>query len=168
MSQMTCNKNTNSCCNVKYDPCHDKGSKPCKDSATKVEFKYDERTPATPITIPVTGVELLEVEFDRVARGNRVWLSGVIEINNNAAAVATITIRIVKDSPNIAPTTIYTLVVEVDAEGRDDQQAIPFSHVDVNVNNLFDVEYSVIVSASIAGVVTQGPNTLTALRFENK
>ncbi|MGG7078563.1 hypothetical protein [Clostridium sardiniense] len=168
MSQMNCNKNTDSYCNVKYDPCYDKGSKPCKDSDTKVEFRYDERTPATPTPIPVTGVELLEVEFNRVARGNRVWLSGVISINNNAAAVATITIRIVKDSPNIAPTTIYTLFVEVDAEGRDDQQAIPFSHVDVNVNNLFDVEYSVIVSASIAGVVTQGPNTLTALRFENK
>lgn len=162
MSQMISNRKPNSCCN-------DRKSKPCKDSDTKVEFRYDERTLVNSIPIPVTGVELLKVEFDRVSEGNRVWLSGVISLNNNNPdSVATITISIVKDSPNIAPTTIYTLFLELDTEGRDDIQAVPFSHVDVNITNLFDVEYSIFVSSTIAGVISSGPNTLTALRFENK
>ncbi|ELC8442293.1 hypothetical protein QYB59_001315 [Clostridium perfringens] len=177
MSDMNYNRKPNHCCNAKCDPCHDKKDpcrdkdhKPCRDLETRVEFRYDERTPdpATPIPTTTPGVELLAVTFDEVEAGNRVWLSGVIAVDSNVAQIVRLTIRIVKDSPNINPTTIYTLTVEIDVSSADDVSAIPFSHVDVNNVDLFDVRYSVFASANAAGLVSQGPNTLTALRFENK
>ncbi len=170
MPDMSYNRQPDPCGNVRYDHCHDQENKPCKDLDTRVEFRYDERTPAEPISIPTTtpGVELLEVRFDKVAAGNRVWLSGVILVDSNVNQIARLTIRIVKDSPNINPITIYTSIVEIDVSSADDLSAIPFSHVDVNNVNLFDVRYRVFASSNIPGLVSQGPNTLTALRFENK
>lgn len=185
MSDMSCNRKPNHCCNAKCDkchdkdrdhchdkkdPCHDKDHKPCRDLETRVEFRYDENTPspATPIPTTIPGVELLAVTFDEVEAGNRVWLSGVIAVDSNVAQIVRLTIRIVKDSPNIAPTTIYTLTVEIDVSSAADVSAIPFSHVDVNNADLFDVRYRVFASANATGLVSQGPNTLTALRFERK
>lgn len=178
MSDMNCNRKPNHCCNAKCDKCHDKDRdhchdkdrKPCKEE-TRVEFRYDERTPVPPTPIPLApaSVELLAVTFDEVEAGNRVWLSGVIAVDSNVGDVTRLTITIVKDSPNINPITIYTLTVEIDVSSADDVSAIPFSHVDVNNVDLFDVRYSVFASANRANaLVSQGPNTLTALRFENK
>ena len=177
MSDMICNRKPNHCCNAKCDPCrdkdrdhcHDKDRKPCREE-NRVEFRFDERTPDPPTPIPTTnpGVELLAVRFDEVERGDRVWLNGVIAVDNTTASIIRLTIRIVKDSPNMAPTTIYTLTVEIDVSSADDVSAIPFSHVDVNNADLFDVRYRVFASANATGLVSQGPNTLTALRFERK
>lgn len=192
MSDMSCNKKPNHCCKDKCDPCRDKKDrchdkdrcddkddhcrdkdrKPCREE-NRVEFKFDERTPDPRTLIPTPleslGVELLSVTFDEVERRDRVWLSGVIQIDNESNAVPFLRIRIVKDSPDLSDTTIYTLTVQIDAEGRDDVQAIPFSHVDVNNVDLFDVRYRVFASTDVANALfSEGPNTLTALRFERK
>ena len=178
MSDMSCNRKPNHCCNAKCDPCRDKKD-PCRDKDRKpcreenrVEFRFDETTPDPRTLIPTPldslGVELLSVTFDELERRDRVWLSGVIQIDNESNAVPFLRIRIVKDSPDlISATTIYTLTVQIDAEGRDDVQAIPFSHVDVNNADLFDVRYRVFASTDVANALfSEGPNTLTALRFE--
>ncbi|EGT3616273.1 hypothetical protein FHH43_08515 [Clostridium perfringens] len=179
MSEMIYNRKPNHCCNAKCDPCRDKKD-PCRDKdrnpcreENRVEFRFDETTPDPRTLIPTPldslGVELLSVTFDEVERRDRVWLSGVIQIDNESNAVPFLRIRIVKDSPNMSPTTIYTLTVQIDAEGRDDVQAIPFSHVDVNNVDLFDVRYRVFASTDVANALfSEGPNTLTALRFERK
>lgn len=184
MSDMSCNRKPNHCCNAKCDPCrdkdrdkchdkdrdkcHDKDHKPCKEE-TRVEFEFDERDPvALPIPTTVPGVELLSVTFDEVERRDRVWLSGVIQIDNTVEAVRDLFIRIVKDSPNMNPITIYTLRVQIDVTSAADISAIPFSHVDVNNADLFDVRYTVFASSNAAGLISDGPNTLTALRFERK
>jgi len=161
-------KTTSPCCNSKHD--HNS----CPNNQI-VEFRYDE-TPTTPVGIvisedPDDPTQALAVRFDEINPGDRVWLSGVICVNNSDTDLArTLRLVIQKISPITGtPEPIYTLFAEIDAETitSDDFTVVPFSHVDVSNTQLFDVQYRVVlaVTAGDPNVFLESPNTLTAVRF---
>ncbi|KAB2446261.1 hypothetical protein ACQCWD_27535 [Bacillus thuringiensis] len=134
-----------------------------------IEFEYDERFITTPILVPpapAAPLTILTVNFDKINTGDRVWLSGIVSLNNNNNVFSTVTLTITRTSPlSGTPQVIYTQVFEIDNEGDDDQIQTPFSHVDVPTTQLFDVRYQVRVTVGNPNLFVQGVNTLTALRF---
>lgn len=134
-----------------------------------IEFQYDEGFITTPILVPpapAAPLPILTVNFDRINTGDRVWLSGIVSLNNNNSVFSTVTLTITRTSPlSGTPQVIYTQIYEIDNEGDDDQVQTPFSHVDVSTSQLFDVRYQVRVTVGNPNLFVQGTNTLTALRF---
>jgi hypothetical protein len=131
------------------------------------EFKYDQRiynavpVPIEPVTLPV-----VEVDLDTVHAGDRVWLSGVIGLNNNNATFDTVVLTITRQSPiSGTPVTIYTQSFEISQEGSDDITQVPYSHVDVPLTELFDARYTVRISTFGTGLTLQGQSILTVQRI---
>lgn len=147
-----------------------------------VEFKFDERPDGDDIPIsidPTNPTQMLEVAFDKICTGDIVWLNGVVVLDHEYEPDledgetgrenenANITIIIQKTSYIMeTPKPIYTL--EVDLAPASDDVAIPFSHVDVATEDLYNVSYKVLVYSDRPepeNVDIEGPNTLTAIRF---
>ncbi|EOP20031.1 hypothetical protein CN570_19325 [Bacillus toyonensis] len=146
-----------------------KGSSCHSHNKESIEFQYDERLITAPILVPpapAAPLQILTVNFDKINTGDRVWLSGIVSLNNNNNVFSTVTLTITRISPlSGTPQVIYTQVFEIDNEGDDDQIQTPFSHVDVPTTQLFDVRYQVRVTVGNPNLFVQGVNTLTALRF---
>lgn len=155
--------NVNVCCK---DPEKKKGNK--RNNYDNVEFRFDERTPAAPVPIPpapAAPVPLLEVGFDELNPGDRVWLNGIVSLNNNNNVFSTVTLTITRTPVGGAAQTIYTQVFEIDNEGDDDQGQVPFSHVDTLTAQIFNARYRVLITVGNPNLTAQGTNTLTAIRF---
>jgi hypothetical protein len=142
------------------------GCCPKKDKAP-FEFKYDQRTfSATPIPIEPVTFPIVQVDFDTIHAGDRVWLSGVIGLDNDAAAFDTVVLTITRQSPIAGtPVTIYTQVFELSQEGSDDITQVPYSHVDVPLTELFDARYTVRISTFATNKFLEGQSILTAQRI---
>lgn len=146
-----------------------------------MEVQVDERPDGDDVVVSIDSTkptQMLEVGFEKVDRGDMIWLNGVVVLDHEyeqdledgedrEERNANITIIIQKSSSlNPTPKPIYTL--EVDLAPASDDVAIPFSHVDVEITNRKDVRYSVVVYSdeeSVEDVDIEGPNTLTAIRF---
>lgn len=147
------------CCMNKNDDKHDSC---CNNQIA--EFQYDEKRASS--SVPTSTIQVLEVGFSVINPGDRVWLSGVINLNSSSTDVSLIEMSIQRVSPGIdKPETVYFVELEIDKEGQDDLVLAPFSHVDVPNTRLFDVKYQVILSADRIGVSLNESSTLTAVRF---
>lgn len=140
----------------------------CQDGKLR-EFKYDERVGDLIIPIPPTPaapVTVLQVDFDKINVGDRIWLNGIVSLNNNNNTFSTVTLTILRTSPILGtPQVVYTQVFEIDNEGDDDLTQVPFSHVDVPTTQLFDIVYQVRITVGNPNLFVQTPNTLTASRI---
>lgn len=177
-----------------YDPvqsCHQKYPKDCSDSGNtiqniscnndkndnkqkgfgchdKVEFKYDEIDPTGNIPSS-TPTPVLQVDFSTINPGDRVWLSGIVSLENDNDSVVPIRITITRSSPlGSTPVTIYSMRFDIDKSTGNAEVVEPFSHVDVPSTQLFDVRYQVLITVAVADTLfigNVGPHTLTAIRF---
>lgn len=108
---------------------------------------------------------IASVTLDRVKKGDVVWLSGVVGLDNDDPNDnATITLRIFKGSPSvfIPGEEIYRAVIEIEDENNDDQVVEPFAHVDVITENDKNVTYTVTLETDEDPVFVNGPVTFTA------
>lgn len=133
------------------------------------DFKYYTLDPnvsvdnrlALPINVqtPVASVEL-----GRIRRGDLVSLNGVFGLDNDAAGVATVIMRVHKGAPSvfIPGQEIYRAVIEIDVEGSDDQVIEPLAHVDTVGENAKNVTYTVTIEPDENFVFLNGPVTFTA------
>jgi hypothetical protein len=151
--------------------CMDKDSNSGIANNQIIEFQYDERG-QTNTNIPISGnpsapTQALSVRFNQINQGDRVWLSGVIVVDNNDMnAAANLLLIIQRVSPITGtPEEIYSFQVNINADTipGDDRTIVPFSHVDVPSTQLFDIEYRVVLADQTLSL--SGPNTLTAVRF---
>jgi hypothetical protein len=150
--------------NFHEDPCCGRKAR----GGDSIEFKYDERIVPGLLPVPITpeSIALLAVDFSKVHAGDRVWLSGVISLNNNNALTNAALLTITRQSPiSAAPQTIFSQTFELSQEGSDDITQIPFSFVDVPLTQLFDARYTVRLTAGSAELFVSGPITLTAQRI---
>jgi hypothetical protein len=138
-----------------------------KKEGDPIEFKYDQFVAgALPVPIAPVSLPILDLDYDVVHAGDRVWLSGVVGLNNNAATFQSVELTITRQSPiSGTPETIFTQSFEISQEGSDDITQVPFSFVDVPATRLFDVRYTVRISTFGSDLFVSGPNTLTAQRI---
>ncbi|MEH6945121.1 hypothetical protein [Bacillus sp. JJ722] len=159
-----CNCGKNPCCCVKTKQCSQSPINP-----SNIEFQFDEISELTIIPLPqspIPPVPLLTISFSTVKAGDRVLLSGIISLINTTPNFANISLRIVRTAPLLSnPETIYTQAFVIDSEGDDNATQIPFSHIDVVTNQLFEVRYRVLVESFQPNVIATNPSTLSAIRF---
>lgn len=135
----------------------------------EVEFKYDETNSPGERIPPTTPTPVLQVDFSTINPGDRVWLSGIVNLENDNDSVMPIRITITRSSPlGSTPVTIYSMRFDIDKSTGNAEVVEPFSHVDVPSTQLFDVRYQVLITVAVADklfIGNVGPHTLTAIRF---
>ena len=139
----------------------------CKGKQNTFEFQSDERN--YPKEIDYKPTVALRVTFDKICANDKVWLSGIVGVNNNTtfndADLLLTIVRSVGDYDDI----IYYQRYEVDLSAFDvfnDRTTIPFAHVEKESNEKRDVTYTVYVQrVDSSDINLQGPRTLTALRI---
>jgi len=149
-------------CPEKKEKCHQ-----CRGKQNTFEFQSDERN--YPKEIEYSPTVALRVTFDKICANDKVWLSGIIGVDNdttlNDADLLITIVRSVGDYDDI----IYYQRYEVDLSLFDvfnDRTTIPFSHVEKESNEKRDVTYTVFVQrVDSSDINLQGPRTLTALRI---
>lgn len=112
-------------------------------------------------------ISILQVEFNRVSAGDKIWFSGIVSVDNDDDEFVTLVLNIVRTRANGLSNTIYTQLFEIDEENQDDITQIPFAHVQVEANGISDVTYTVTIERqdNTGEVFLFGQSTLTAVRF---
>jgi hypothetical protein len=107
------------------------------------------------------------VTLNDVDKGDKIWLSGVLRIDNDNGPQTDVTVRIFRGTPSTGE-EIYSSALEVD--NPDDASSTllaPVSHVDVIPDEDDDknVQYTLTVDTDKPNVNLTGPITFTAVRI---
>ncbi|MDT3766452.1 hypothetical protein [Priestia filamentosa] len=125
-----------------------------------VQFVHENRQ-YNDFPIPPGVTELvLTLTFDQLNADDRVWLNGIVSVNNNLNNFTTAVLTITRGNQEI-----YRSEVEVDRETNDDSTIIPFSFVDELNQDLANVQYTVFIFVGNPAFFLDGPSTLTAQRM---
>ena len=139
----------------------------CKGPKDKVELQNDEQD-FKHRRVKERSQEILQVTFDKLCFGDKVWLSGIVGFDNDNDFAAEVTLTITKRIGNGMERTIYTQEFEIDKAGNDDRTQVPFAKVDTIMSEQKDVTYTVRIELgdhhSYDGLFLEGVSTLTALR----
>ncbi|WP_075617908.1 hypothetical protein [Paenisporosarcina indica] len=153
----------------KHHDCSEKKSDcdKCKGPKDKVELQNDEQD-FKHERVKERSQEILEVTFDKLCFGDKVWLSGVVGFDNDNNFAVDVKLTITKRVGNGIKKTILTQKFEIDKEGHDDLTQVPFAKVDTILSEQRNVTYTVRVELedhnSYDCLFLEGLSTLTALR----
>ncbi|EPD54216.1 hypothetical protein HMPREF1210_00201 [Paenisporosarcina sp. HGH0030] len=141
----------------------------CTGKTDKVEFQSDKSFLDDEIF--EEPIQVLQVSFNKICEGDKVWLSGIVGFDNDTDVcgndVAVIKLTIVRTTASGSERTIYRQTFEIDQPGHDDLTQVPFAHVEFESNENKNVTYTVFVQRlnENRDVFLFGQNTLAALRI---